>query len=202
MKVKVGEHDARGFNYREEQDYTEYTVKRILKHPDFGTKLLTNNLAILYVDRNINLNHPYVNTACLPSCDDQFDFEFSNGTGVRCWAAGWGKDEFDGEYQFIPRKVDLPLVDNVACEASLKYAFKTRRSKLANSFQLHASQMCAGGEIGKDTCEGDGGSPLVCQAQSGRWTAMGLVNWGLGCGDSVPSVYSRISYFRNWINNN
>ena len=25
------------------------------------------------------------------------------------------------------------------------------------------------GEPGKDTCSGDGGSPLVCQAVSGRW---------------------------------
>ena len=28
------------------------------------------------------------------------------------------------------------------------------------------------GEPGKDTCSGDGGSPLVCQAVSGRWHVM------------------------------
>merc|ERR1719422_2793539 len=27
--------------------------------------------------------------------------------------------------------------------------------------------------LGKDACTGDGGSPLVCQAQSGRWTVVG-----------------------------
>merc|ERR1712157_522330 len=75
-----------------------------------GTRL-DNNLAILYVDRDISLNHPYVNTACLPSCDNQFDFLFSNGTGVRCHVAGWGKDEADGQFQFIQRSARTPALE-------------------------------------------------------------------------------------------
>merc|ERR1712177_7237 len=52
------------------------------------------------------------NTACLPSCRDQFSHQFNNGTGVRCWVAGWGKNEVDGSFQFIQHKVDLPLVED------------------------------------------------------------------------------------------
>ena len=49
--------------------------------------------------RPIDLESPYVNTACLPGCREQFDFKFENGTGTRCWVAGWGKDEYNGTYQ-------------------------------------------------------------------------------------------------------
>merc|ERR1712211_209246 len=99
--------------------YEEYTVVRILKHPGMSTTILSDNIAILYTDRDININHPYVNTACLPSCDNQFDYIFSNGTGVRCHVAGWGKDEADGSFQFIPKKVDLSLMPADQCEARL-----------------------------------------------------------------------------------
>merc|ERR1711922_64342 len=61
----------------------------------------SNNNAILKVDRNIDLNKNHVNTACLPSCDEQFNFRFNNGTGTRCWVAGWGKDSQNGQFQFI-----------------------------------------------------------------------------------------------------
>lgn len=37
-----------------------------------------------------------------------------------------------------------------------------RTTRLGHQFQLHSSFVCAGGEAGKDTCKGDGGSPLVC----------------------------------------
>ena len=46
----------------------------------------------------------------------------SNGTGVRCWVAGWGKDEFDGSFQFRQHKVDVPIVDNFRCNSALKRA--------------------------------------------------------------------------------
>jgi len=202
LKVRVGEYDASGFNDPETQNHEEYTVTRILKHPQMSNTRLSNDIAILYVDRDINLDHPYVNTACLPSCDNQFDYQFSNGTGVRCYVAGWGKDEVDGSFQFIPRKVDVPIVNNNQCEIGLRNALNSQRAGAGDRFRLHPSEICAGAELGKDACTGDGGSPLVCQAQSGRWTVMGLVTWGVGCASDVPGVYARVSHFSNWINAN
>merc|ERR1712061_769620 len=200
LKVRVGEWDASGFNAPEQQQHEEYTVVRILKHPGMSTTRLSDNIALLTVDRDINLASPYVNTACMPSCDNQFDYIFSNGTGVRCHVAGWGKDEIDGTFQFIPKKVDLSLVPGAQCEASLKNALNSRQPGTGDRFQLHPSEICAGGEVGKDACVGDGGSPLVCQAQSGRWTVVGLVSWGIGCGSHVPGVYTNVHHYKQWIN--
>merc|ERR1712032_1560960 len=91
LKIRVGEYDASGFNPPETAQHEEYTIVRLLKHPQFNAGRLSNDIAILYTDRDINLNKPNVNTACLPSCRDQFGHQFNNGTGVRCWVAGWGK---------------------------------------------------------------------------------------------------------------
>merc|ERR1711872_207247 len=145
--------------------HQEYTVVKILKHPQFSAKRLSNNMAILTLDRNIDLSPSTVNTACLPSCDQQFDFRFNNGTGTRCWVAGWGKNAENGQFQFIPRKVDLPVFERNQCEAVLKNAMNRRQAGLGDRFSLSPSEMCAGGEVGKDACTGDVGSPLVCHGR-------------------------------------
>ena len=110
LKVRVGDWDASGFNSPERFNHQEYTIVRILKHPQFSAGRISNDIALLYTDRDIDLSNPYVNTACLPSCDNQFDYVFNNGTGVRCWVAGWGKDEVDGSFQFIQKKVKIILL--------------------------------------------------------------------------------------------
>merc|ERR1712183_403990 len=91
-------------------------------------------------------------------------------------------DEVDGQFQVIQRKVAVPLVPSSQCNSDLKFALNNQRQGLGNRFQLDSSEICAGGEIGKDACTGDGGSPLVCRAQSGRWTVVGQS--GLCLGDS------------------
>jgi len=202
IKVRVGEYDARGLNFPERIIHDEYTVTHFVKHPDYNPRRLSNNLAILYTDREIDLNHPGVNTACLPTCNNQFDHQFANETGVRCWVAGWGKNEFDGSFQPIQHKVDLPLVSNSKCNGDLKAALNTHQEGVGDIFNLDESEMCAGGEVGKDACTGDGGSPLVCEAKSGRWTVVGLVTWGIGCASDVPGVYARLSHFKDWIDAN
>jgi len=200
LKVRVGEYDASGYNPQTEiQEHEEYSVTRILKHPRFNAGRLSNDIALLYVDRPIDLTHPYVNSACLPSCTEH---TYRNNSGVRCWVAGWGKDEFNGEFQFIPHKVDVPLVSQDTCQPQLQRALNGQKAGSGNRFRLGRDEICAGGEEGKDACTGDGGSPLVCQSQSGHWTVVGLVTWGVGCASTVPGVYARVSHFLSWINQN
>jgi len=207
LKVRVGEYDARGLNLPERIMHEEYEITRLLIHHKFNPWRLSNNLAILYADKEINLNHPRVNTACLPSCSNQFEYQFENGTGIRCWVAGWGKNEFG--WKPIQHKVDLPIVGARQCNRALKAALNDHKEGAGDAFNLDESEMCAGGEEGKDACtgapemfdpRGDGGSPLVCEAKSGRWTVVGLVTWGIGCASDVPGVYAKLSHFKDWIN--
>ena len=116
--------------------------------------------------------------------------------------AGWGKDDIKGDFQPIQHKVDVPIYDRSRCGEALRGALQRQGSRGANSFRLHPSELCAGGEPGKDACDGDGGAPLVCQAKEGNWYVEGLVTWGVNCADTnVPGVYLRVAQFTNWINN-
>ena len=117
--MRVGEHDASGFQTSEAVRHQEYAVASLTRHPEFSATRLSNNIAVLCTEQEIDLSHPYVNTACLPSCREQFSHQFNNGTGVRCWAAGWGKDEFDGSFQFLQRKVCTPFLLSYLIQAFL-----------------------------------------------------------------------------------
>jgi len=134
---------------------------------------------------------PHVDTACLPNPGDSFDF-------TSCFATGWGKDKFgrDGEYQVVLKEINLPVVPHDQCQASL------RGTRLGTKFRLHPSFICAGGEPGKDTCKGDGGSPLLCPAKydPNTYVQAGIVAWGIGCGENgVPGVYADVSSASCWI---
>ncbi|MED6234256.1 hypothetical protein ATANTOWER_025483, partial [Ataeniobius toweri] len=61
--------------------------------------------------------------------------------------------------------------------------------------------LCAGLlEGGKDSCQGDSGSPMVSK-QGGRWIQAGIVSFGEGCAEpNFPGVYTRVSQYENWIN--
>ncbi len=164
LKVRVGEYDARGFNPPETVRHQEFTVVRYSVYPKYKGGRFLNDIAILHLEKDINLfSSNGVNAACLPPCLDMF------GTGTTCWVAGWGKDRKGGQFQPIMKKVDVPLYDRGQCSNTIRNALIDRRSRNADRFRLHDSEICAGGVKGKDACDGDGGAPLVCQSREGNW---------------------------------
>jgi plasma kallikrein len=53
--------------------------------------------------------------------------------------------------------------------------------------------------------QGDGGGPLICaikdsQEKSQQYIQVGIVSWGIGCGENVPGVYSSVEVNSQWIN--
>lgn len=59
---------------------------------------------------------------------------------------GWGRNDFSttGAFQAVMREVDVPLVDQTACQNLL------RATRLGANFALDSTSfMCAGGENGK-----------------------------------------------------
>lgn len=187
LLIRAGEWDTQTKD--EPFPHQDLEVAEVRIHEQFRKSNLFNDIALLFLKEPVNIVEN-VNTACLPPVDANFD-------NKRCFAAGWGKDKFGrvGIYQAILKKVELPVVPIDKCQDVL------RKSRLGKYFILNPSFMCAGGELGIDTCTGDGGAPLMCEspAQRGRYYAAGLVSWGIGCNEGRPGVYVNVPYFMEWI---
>merc|ERR1712088_1297172 len=188
LKIRCGEWDTQ--NQTEPRPHQDRYVQNLDIHPEFNPRNLANDWAVLYVSQDFDLQ-AHFDTVCLPQPEELFD-------GQSCFATGWGKDEFGaaGNYQVVLKEIDLPVVGHDQCEASL------RTTRLGKRFQLDDSFIFAGVVDGKDTCKGDGGSPLVCQSKFDptSYVQAGIVAWGIGCGeDNTPGVYASVSKGVCWI---
>jgi len=201
VKIRVIEYDASGFKGPENTRHKEYVVDEIITHPSYDSVRLSYDMAVLKVKTRpdgfggvkgrIELTSTDdINAACLPGCSNMFGHQFANGTGVRCWVAGWGKDSSTGNFQIVQNRVDVPLMGRNQCQQRMIQALGRNAGR---SFRLSPSEICAGGEEGKDACDGDGGAPLVCQSRDNRWHVVGLVTWGVDCArKGVPGIYANI----------
>jgi len=187
-KIRAGEWDTRTKD--EPLAHQDRNVKTVIIHPQYKPPNLFNDVAVLILESPLEMAEN-VDVICLPKQGFVID-------EARCFASGWGKDVFgkEGTYQVILKKFELPIVPRNICQDHL------RTTRLGKYFELHSSFICAGGEPGKDTCTGDGGSPLVCPIPDlpGRYVQVGIVDWGIGCGENhIPGVYANVGQFSDWI---
>ncbi|KAI9585411.1 phenoloxidase-activating factor 2-like [Glossina fuscipes] len=188
LMVRAGEWDTQSTN--EILPHVDKQVKEIIVHENYDRNTLHNDVALLILEESLHWEEN-IRPICLPEPNINFD-------GSKCLASGWGKDKQgrEGRYQVILKSIALQVVPHSTCENQL------RQAGLGVHFNLHKSFLCAGGEIGKDTCKGDAGSPLVCPIPGveGRYYQAGIVSWGIGCGaQNVPGVYTSIPQARQWI---
>jgi hypothetical protein len=188
LKVRCGEWNTQ--NETEPMPHQDRDVELVKVHPEYFGGALFNDVALVFTKQEFVLSQ-HIDTVCLPQPGESFETE-------SCFATGWGKDKFgsSGEYQVVLKEVDIPVVEKDYCQESL------RNTRLGKRFKLDDSFLCAGGEAGKDTCRGDGGSPLVCPSKydSSSYVQAGVVAWGIGCGeDGTPGVYADVSKAVCWM---
>lgn len=187
LTARAGEWDSQ--TAEERIPHQDRIVSEVIVHESYGVGAV-NDVALLVLERAF-VKTKSVGLICLPKSSQVV----SSGT---CVATGWGKMKFgkEGELSVILKKIELPVVPNENCENMIK------KTRLGPTFKLHPSFMCAGGEEGRDTCTGDGGSPLACVDPSNpkRYIQSGIVSWGIGCAQKeVPGVYSNVAKLRSWI---
>jgi len=176
LKVRAGEW------YKKTPDHQDRQVRALEIHPEFVPSNHHNDFAVLFTTEDFVLSN-HITTVSLPQADEESDF-------TTCFATGWRKDKFGAEEEYEE------IVSKHACQDELL----SRR--LGRGFELDDSFLCAGRVKGKDTCKGDGGSPLVCPSKKYPNTCVqaGIVAWGIGRGENnVPGVYADVSKATCWI---
>ncbi|KNC33133.1 Serine protease snake [Lucilia cuprina] len=161
-------------------------IQRIIQHPDYKPPMAYNDIAIVELKKSSRYT-----PACL----------WSN-VGLpqeTLTAMGYGHTKFAGTISNTLLKVYLKVLTNQDCNV-----YYTKNDKLNMGISL--GQICAGDPQGKmDTCQGDSGGPLVMNESKYNTIVpyvVGLTSFGEGCASNVPSVYTRISHFIDWIEEN
>jgi serine protease 27 len=193
MKVRVN-------TVRDGTDFRETVeIKRVFKHPLYTFPRLYNNIALLELGRRLEYDHDRFGDS--PSClDHNTNLEGRVGT-----VQGYGETEDGTRGNLLETNVTLISIER--CKEILKHNITVHQDDLSEAlpFGLSHGLMCTQGIYNKEkdifsgACRGDDGGPLTVNNDQ-KTTLVGIVSGGLGCGNGVPNWYTRVAFYRDWIN--
>ncbi|XP_028901450.2 serine protease easter isoform X2 [Zeugodacus cucurbitae] len=166
----------------------DFSIEEEICHPLYNDTIKKYDIALLRLQEKVNYNN-FTSPICLP---ESTTFSTSNYDDVTMGIAGWGLTE-----QF--RKSQKKLKALIRGE-------NLERCKAKYRMDIDNTQICAGGEKGVDSCNGDSGGPLMIgQSFNGResFILVGVISFGpTPCGQKgFPGVYTRVDTFISWIQN-
>ncbi|XP_066493742.1 chymotrypsin-like protease CTRL-1 [Tiliqua scincoides] len=155
------------------------SIVKAITHPSWDARNMNNDITLLKLSSPAQLN-ARVSPVCLAYSTETLP------SGLKCVTTGWGRTSSTcNDTAAKLQQVALPLVTVSQCQQYW-------------GSSITSSMICAGA-AGASSCQGDSGGPLVCQKGS-AWTLIGIVSWGTSnCNVRAPAVYTRVSKFRNWI---
>ncbi|NWX71949.1 TM11E protease, partial [Alca torda] len=161
-------------------------IRRVIVHERYSDFLLDHEYDIAVVELASAIEFTSdVHSVCLPEASHIFPENTS------CFVTGWGALKNDGRSVNELRQAEVKIISTTTCN---------RRQVYGGA--ITPGMLCAGYLEGKvDACQGDSGGPLVHANSRGIWYLVGIVSWGDECGkENKPGVYTRVTYYRNWIN--
>ncbi|TMW39898.1 hypothetical protein DOY81_015022, partial [Sarcophaga bullata] len=190
--VRLGEHDL---SKDTETKHVDIPVVRTEKHPNYNARNGHSDIAILYLERNVQFTD-LIKPICLPLSEKLRQQSY---IGYLPFVAGWGKTMEGGNSANVLQELQIPVYSNDLCRERYK-----QQNRLFTENQFDAAVLCAGVlSGGKDTCQGDSGGPLMAPEKYGTTTIfylIGVVSYGIGCArPQIPGVYTSTEYFLDWI---
>lgn len=163
-------------------------VKGYAGHQDFKGGVSPYDIAILYLEKSLELNDQIQAIALPETAEKQM------GEAV---LFGWGRIKSNAfNFPNILQTVTSDLMTNQECYNQLP-----DKKKL----ELDDSMICLGSRNhGISACNADSGGPLVQQNADKSFVQVGVVSWGvLPCGKlNKPSVFTHTGAHLNWIKRN
>lgn len=177
--VRLGEYD-----FYEQNDTVNEDIppSKFIVHPEYDAATQQHDIALVKLSKPAKYSD-FVRPICLPTIKAK-----TNQTAV---VAGWGTLYYGGPLSNVLLETPVPVWDLENCIS--KY-----------SQPVFKTNLCAASyEGGKDACQGDSGGPLLMQQSNGRWITIGVVSWGISCGDKdQPGVYTNVASYLGWILSN
>ncbi|PNI24033.1 GZMA isoform 1 [Pan troglodytes] len=168
---------------REEPTKQIMLVKKEFPYPCYDPDTREGDLKLLQLTEKAKINK-YVTILHLPKKGDDVK------PGTMCQVAGWGRTHNSASRSDTLREVNITIIDRKVCNDQNHYNFNP---------VIGMNMVCAGSlRGGRDSCNGDSGSPLLCEGVFRGVTSFGLEN---KCGDPRgPGVYTLLSKKHlNWI---
>lgn len=96
-------------------------------------------------------------------------------------------------------KTNVTSMSLQQCNTTLyEYNLQSNQESLRNG--LSESQYCAYDPAAmNDACQGDSGGPLQVPITGAISKVLGIVSFGISCGTTLPSVYTRVASYLDWI---
>ncbi|KAI9580744.1 serine protease 7 [Glossina fuscipes] len=192
-RVRLGEYDTNQEIDCIEDDCNEKPVdlgfEEVIPHPDYfttGNIHRHHDIALIRLAADVKFSY-FIRPVCLPLSQQRSAIN----VGDHLIVAGWGRTLLARQSN-VKKQLAVPVTGHEECANK----FQTRR------ISLITSQLCAGGEFSKDSCDGDSGGPLMRQLNN-RWYLEGIVSFGNRCGlQGWPGVYTRVTDYIDWIQQN
>uniref|UniRef100_A0A8D2LZF6 Peptidase S1 domain-containing protein n=1 Tax=Varanus komodoensis TaxID=61221 RepID=A0A8D2LZF6_VARKO len=168
-------------------------VQQVIVNPIYEGQTSSGDIALVQLSRRVHYSD-LILPICLPDASVKFP------PGKVCWVTGWGNLRHSGTFNLPSpqtlQKLKVPIIDSRTCSE----LYRTNMGDGLTPRVIKDDMICAGYAEGrKDACKGDSGGPMVCLVGQ-SWVLAGIVSWGEGCAiENRPGVYSRLTYYQNWI---
>ena len=177
-------------------------IKRIYRHPNYRAHIFYNDVAVLELGRRIVYDFDKFGDS--PSCMDQGIEKTDKIATVQ----GYGLTETGEKGELL--ETNVTVISNLMCKeilnANVTGSIDNRKKLLqALPLGLEYGLLCAQGiyseekKIFSDSCQGDSGGPLTQLDEQDRTTLIGIVSGGIDCGKGYPAWYTRVEYYKTWI---